>query len=169
MRPLNLNGQHFGRLTVIERDVSRSDGAIWWKCICECGNEKAVRGSDLKRGFILSCGCWRREMPTTRATHGGASTRLYHIWQAMRARTENHRASRYAYYGGRGITVCVEWQEFEPFRAWALANGYADHLSIDRINNGGNYEPTNCRWATQTMQVRNRRSKTEIQQQRSGQ
>jgi len=80
----------------------------------------------------------------------------------MRDRTSNPAASRYAYYGGRGIEVCAEWLSFEAFRDWSLANGYGSKLSIDRIDNSGNYEPANCRWATQQMQVRNRRSKEEM-------
>lgn len=163
MKPLDLNGRTFGRLTVVGRSDKSPDGAVWWNCRCECGNSKCARGADLNRGFIQSCGCWRREMPTTRATHNGSSSRLYRIWQAMRDRTGNSRASRFAYYGGRGITVCDEWADFSAFQQWALGNGYADNLSIDRINNDGNYEPANCRWATQAEQVRNRRSKSQMQ------
>src|SRR5205814_913618 len=106
--------QTFGRLRVVSRAAAMPDGAVWWNCDCECGSKRQARGSDLKRGFIQSCGCWRREMPTTRATHGGSNTRLYRIWQAMHDRTGNPKASRYAYYGGRGISVCTEWSEFEP-------------------------------------------------------
>jgi len=162
MRALDLAGQTFGRLAVVARAERKPDGAIWWRCSCQCGREKDARGSDLKRGFVTSCGCWRREMPKTRQTHGGSATRVYRIWQAMRDRTANPSASRYAYYGGRGISVCEEWQDFTAFQDWALLNGYAPNLSIDRIDNDGNYEPANCRWATQQMQVRNRRSKAEM-------
>lgn len=166
MKPLNLNGQIFGKLRVIERSSPKLDGAIWWLCHCQCGGTKEARGADLKRGFIQSCGCWRREMPKTRATHGGSSTRLYRIWQAMQDRTGNPDASRYDYYGGRGISVCDEWQEFKPFRDWSMKNGYDETLSIDRIDNYGNYEPGNCRWATQLMQIRNRRSQAEVSKQK---
>lgn len=164
MKRLNLTGQIFGRLTVAQCDGPDSHGAVRWGCACECGRTASVRGSDLKRGFVQSCGCWKREAPITRATHNGSSTRLYRIWQAMRDRTGNPKASRYAYYGGRGITVCAEWQTFEPFQKWSLENGYAGDLSIDRYpNKNGNYEPENCRWATQTEQVHNRRTKSEMQ------
>lgn len=161
MKRLALDGMTFGRLSVIDCDGSGPDGAIWWKCACECGTTKSFRGADLKRNFVQSCGCWNSQRTTEKnTTHGGSHTRVYRIWQAMRDRTGNPKASRYAYYGGRGISVCREWQQFEPFREWALSNGYAANLSIDRIDNDGNYEPYNCRWATQQTQVRNRRPKT---------
>lgn len=164
MRQLDLTGRSFGRLRIIERMPPQPDGAVWWRCLCECGTEKTARGADLNRGFITSCGCWRKELPKTRSTHGGSSTRLYRIWQAMHDRTSNPKASRYAYYGGRGISVCDEWSEFGPFQEWALSNGYSKELSIDRIDNSGNYEPNNCRWADQVTQVRNRRTKSEMKQ-----
>ena len=162
MRPLDLNSKVFGRLGVVAKCDPKGDGAIWWDCECQCGQKKEVRGSDLNRGFVQSCGCWKAEMPKTRATHGASGTRLYRIWQAMKDRTGNSNASRYAYYGGRGIYLCQEWHYFEAFQKWSLSNGYRDDLSIDRINNNGNYEPANCQWATQQTQVHNRRSKAEM-------
>lgn len=163
MKALDLHGQTFGRLSVTARCDPKGDGAVWWSCACSCGRVTEARGADLKRGFTKSCGCIRHELPKERATHGGTGTRLYRIWQAMRDRTSNPSASRYAYYGGRGISVCPEWQDFTTFRDWAVSNGYAPELSIDRIDNNGNYEPDNCRWATQQMQVKNRRTKAEMQ------
>jgi len=162
MRPLDLMGRQFGRLSVVGMSEPKCDGARWWRCQCECGTEKEARGADLKRGFVQSCGCWREEMPKTRATHGASGTRLYRIWQAMKDRTGNSKASRYAYYGGRGICLCDEWSDFETFQKWSLENGYAEDLSIDRINNNGNYDPGNCRWTTQKVQAGNRRSRSEM-------
>ena len=169
MRPLELSGKTFGKLRVLGLAAAKPDGARWWVCACECGGTKEARAADLSRGAIQSCGCFRRDVPKDRATHKGSSTRLYRIWQAMRDRTGNPHASRYSYYGGRGISVCAEWQSFEIFREWALSNGYAPNLSIDRIDNDGNYEPANCRWATQQMQVRNRRSPSEMKESNHGQ
>lgn len=171
MRPLDLYGQTFGMLTIVGHAPKKPDGARWWLCHCKCGATKEARGADLKRGFVQSCGCQRRELPKLRTKHGEATkrdtSRLYRIWQAMRDRTGNPAASRFSYYGGRGIAVCPEWQTFETFRDWARANGYADNLSIDRIDNDGNYEPANCRWATQKMQVNNRRKSSANQKERA--
>lgn len=166
MRALELSGKRFARLTVIERASKRPDGARWWRCSCECGGHCEVRGSDLLRGSVKSCGCLRIDLPKARATHGGSGSRLYRIWQAMRDRTQNPRASRFSYYGGRGIAVCPQWEDFKVFRDWALSNGYASNLSIDRIDNDGDYEPANCRWATQQQQVQNRRTPAEMRKAR---
>jgi hypothetical protein len=169
MRALDLHGMKFSRMTVACCAGPDSRGAIMWRCRCDCGNEKDVRGSDLKRGFIKSCGCLNSEATATRnATHRQSHTRLYRIWQAMHDRTANMKCDRYRYYGARGISVCVEWFEFAPFAQWALQNGYCDplpteprsrHLTIDRRDVDGNYEPGNCRWVVQRVQVKNRRKK----------
>ena len=158
MRRLDLTGRTFGRLAVVACGGPDKRGSILWDCLCECGNRKPIRGADLKRGLVQSCGCWNSEVTSRRnLSHGKSTTRLYRIWQAMHDRTGNPRASNYKYYGARSIKVCAEWTDFEPFAEWAEQNGYESHLSIDRINNDGNYEPLNCRWATQSQQVRNSR------------
>lgn len=140
LKRLELMGEVFSRLTVVRCDGPGIDGAIWWECLCKCGKNTVARGADLKRGFTTSCGCRNREVIANRnRTHGGSATRLYRIWQAMRDRTGNPKNYRYRYYGARGISVCHEWQKFEPFREWALSHAYANDLSIDRIDNDGNY------------------------------
>lgn len=163
---LDLLGKNFGRLTVIECAGPNAGGSVCWLCRCFCGNEKIARGSDLKRNFILSCGCWNSERTAEKnRSHGQSHTRLYRIWQAMHDRTSNPKASNYRYYGARGIRVCAEWSAFEPFLSWAAQNGYRTELSIDRYpHNDGDYEPNNCRWATQSQQVRNSRRCKQLQE-----
>lgn len=151
---IDLTGKRFGRLTVIEYL-----GKGRWLCACECGNRKAVSGPHLRSGATKSCGCLHSDQLKRSLTkHGGSKTRLYRIWLGMRKRCSNENCRAYERYGARGIKVCEEWSEsFEAFRAWSLANGYADDLSIDRIDNDCGYSPDNCRWATAMTQTHNRR------------
>ncbi len=165
MKALDLYGLRFTRLKVVERAPPHADGALWWHCKCDCGTYVNVRGADLKRGFTKSCGCLNSETTANRnRSHGMSHSRLYRIWQAMHDRTSNSNNSKYKYYGGRGIGVCVEWREFSSFLNWAISAGYQDirgarrdRLTIDRINPDLGYEPSNCRWVTQRVQVLNRR------------
>ena len=161
---IDLTGQRFGRLTVLEPKPSKN-GSAYWLCRCDCGNTSIVKGTHLRAASILSCGCFRsecaaqrgRENPCSHLTHGNSSSRLYNIWQTMLQRCNNLHDQKYSRYGGRGISVCEEWKNsFQVFQEWALNNGYEEELSIDRINVNGNYEPSNCRWATMSEQQRNR-------------
>lgn len=158
-KAIDLTGQRFGRLTIIERAGGLSGKSAKWLCRCDCGNEKVTTRQKLIRGDVQSCGCLQREyMQNGNVIHGGYKTRLYSIWHHMKYRCNNPNAPKYPLYGGRGITVCDEWiNSFPAFRDWALDNGYDDNLTLDRIDNNKGYNPNNCRWATSSDQNRNRR------------
>ncbi len=154
---VDLTGQRFGRLTVLEF-VPTEDRFTYWLCRCECGNTATVRAGHLKEERTTSCGCLREErIVRLNRTHGNANTRLYKIYHGIKKRCLNPNTRNYNNYGARGITICDEWlNDFVAFRDWALANGYNDTFSIDRIDVNGNYEPSNCRWTDRKTQCRNR-------------
>ena len=160
MRYIDITGQTFGRLTAISSFQRRDDkgrAAIYWVCKCTCGNTAKVAGSPLRRGLTVSCGCWMRESQKLRATkHGDVGKRLYTIWSNMLARCENKNHPMYKNYGGRGIAVCNAWHTYEQFRA-DVGHPPSKEFSLDRIDNDGNYEPGNTRWATAKTQARNKR------------
>lgn len=154
MNKINMIGKKFGKLTVIEEQEERNKRKeIIYKCECECGNIVYVRGISLRNGSTKSCGCLKGEK------HGKYKHRLYSIWKNMKNRCYNEKYYQYKDWGGRGIVVCDEWKHsFEAFYNWAMNNSYRDDLSIDRIDNDGNYKPSNCRWLTTKEQSYNRRS-----------
>lgn len=154
----DLTGQKFGRLTVEGFSHLDKHHKGHWQCRCECGAAVDVETHQLKCGKTKSCGCWKNDVNSKRLKkHGCEPKRLYWIWGGIIQRCTNRNASEYKHYGGRGITVCDEWRySFDAFRFWALVNGYAEGLSIDRIDNDGNYCPENCRWADNATQSRNR-------------
>lgn len=157
---VDLTGQRFGRLVVKAlADKGRKNVSAKWECICDCGNTLIVSASSLRTGNTRSCGCLHRDANQSghNTRHGDCYTRLYTIWRSMRQRCGNPKNMDYKSYGGRGILVCDEWKDYTAFKRWALSNGYADNLSIDRINVDGNYEPGNCRWADAKTQANNRR------------
>ena len=143
-------GDKYGRLTVISEPF-REGGYTRVQVRCECGTEKVVRVDSLRSGNTTSCGCFNREQITT---HGLHDSRIYCVWEHMNHRCTNTSNKN---YGGRGITVCEDWQIFEHFYKWSIENGYKDDLSLDRINFNGGYRPDNCRWATRKVQAENHR------------
>jgi hypothetical protein len=159
----NLEGQKFNRLLVLRKvDVGKS--MTYYECLCDCGNLHIANGAAVKKGNIKSCGCLQREIASKNSkTHGFSKTRLYRVWRGMITRCENPNSDYYYSYGGRGIKVCPEWRhDFLSFRKWSLSNGYDENAkfsecTLDRIDNDGDYEPSNCRWVSMKEQSKNRR------------
>lgn len=174
-RTKDISGKKFNMLTVIKPCGKSKKGETIWECICDCGKTTRLRSSVITKGRTKSCGCLQGTISNREKInypygkdsasykHGLHKTRLYNIWATMKKRCYNTKDEHYANYGGRGITVCDEWiHDFQAFYDWAMAYGYADDLTIDRINNDGNYEPSNCRWTTSKEQANNRRTTMHI-------
>lgn len=158
---MNLIGQKFNSLTVIDYAESDKKSQTKFKCICDCGKEHIALGSRIKNGYTKSCGCLRieksRENGLASTQHGMYTTKIYYLWRGMKQRCENPTAHGYPWYGAKGVKVCDRWQKFENF--FADMGEKPEGLSLDRINPFGNYEPENCRWAdakTQRLNTRDR-------------
>lgn len=156
-------GKKFGRLTVLAFSHKDKWRKNYWLCLCSCGKQIIVRDNALTSGNTKSCGCLRKEISTKRQLkHGLCRTRLYRIWCDMKNRCYNKNVDAYKNYGARGISLCSSWLlSFQQFSTWAYANGYNDTLTIDRVDNNGNYCPSNCRWITIQEQQKNRRNNKE--------
>lgn len=159
----DLIGEKFNRLIVIEKVGLDKNNQMQWLCECECGNMKIVTSHNLLNGSCKSCGCLNKELVSNRnrmrAIHGDCGTRLYHIWADMKSRCTNQNNPYFYRYGGRGITIYEEWcDSYVMFKEWALQNGYQKDLTLDRKNNDGNYEPSNCRWVNMSIQQNNKSS-----------
>ncbi len=150
-------GDRFGKLVILGEDPIRakSNGGRKYICQCDCGEQKSVMSFHLIGGGSKSCGLCRRRMTSNCST---SSRRISSIYSGMICRCYNPNVTAYKNYGGRGIEICNEWREdFIIFHDWAIANGYEDHLSIDRIDVNGNYTAENCRWVNRKIQNRNKR------------
>lgn len=157
----DISGQRFGRLIAVRREVvpRRSGGTLSrWVCRCDCGNESRTALGSLRRGLAKSCGCWQSDVTTARSLkHGHAYSPTYSSWRGMIDRCTNPNNTKFAYYGGRGITVCDEWKDFRNFLTDMGVRPQG--MTLDRIDGNRGYEAANCKWSTYRAQANNRRAR----------
>ena len=173
MKVVDITGQKFGKLTAIKKVGIKNNNSVWL-CKCDCGCEKEITLSHLRQG-TKSCGCLPKEIAHELGNkskigdrsrkHGDFGTKLYGIWAGMKRRCQNPHTKYFSYYGGRGIKVCEEWQDYIPFKEWAMQNGYHEGLSIERKNVNGDYCPENCEWITLSEQNKNKRTTIHLEYQ----
>ena len=168
-RFIDLTGQRFGNLVVVgvaskfDLPPTKSKSKVF-ECLCDCGKRVFARSSLLKNGDKKSCGCidhsiWSETAKRVHSTHNLSKTKLYHIWVGIKDRCYNKNNKDFKHYGAKGVCVSDIWRnDFVCFYKWAYNNNYCDGLSIDRIDNNGNYEPSNCRWITIKEQQNNKSS-----------
>jgi hypothetical protein len=157
-KSLQIPGNKFNFLTLIEPAEIGAKCIVKWLCRCDCGKVKIISARNIKSGHAKSCGCLQKSTVKKLATkHSYSRTKLYNAWISMNQRCNNPRNPNYKNYGGRGIFICEEWLDFEIFKNWSLENGYSEILSIDRINNNSGYNPKNCRWTDRKTQNNNTR------------
>ena len=163
----DLTGQKFGRWTVVNHVGFNKHHRALWKCQCVCGNTGVVSSQCLIRGFSKSCGCLNDEVRKSGVNgrrHGMTGTKIYRTWKQIHTRCNNPNTEDYQkWYGSKGIKVCEEWSKFEPFRDWAMSNGYRDDLTIDRVDFNKDYCPENCRWITLKEQANNKSNVVRIE------
>lgn len=157
-RLIDLAGQRFGLWSAVKQTGNTKGGSALWLCVCDCGTSRSVVGSDLRQGKSTGCGCAGNDrIGSLNRSHGASRSRLHIVWKNMRMRCMNPKSAGFANYGGRGISMCPEWDDFSAFRQWALTAGYKETFSIERLDVNGNYDPANCIWADAQAQSENRR------------